>query len=338
MSHETGRCVVEVLRSGRVESEHVVSVAVADAGGNLRAHAGDANRSAFARSALKAIQALPLVEDGVLARFGITEQELALCCASHSGELRHIELGRSLLRRIAAGEEALACGAHWPLSAEAAEQLRASGGGPGRIHNNCSGKHAGMLALARFHGWPLAGYQDAGHPVQERMLREVIRWTGLAEEDIELGVDGCGVVTFALPVFALARAFAGVAAAARRGGSGAATVVQAMVRHPWVVGGSGRLCTTLMKAAGGRLFAKVGAEGVYAAGVPGAELGIALKVHDGAWRAAEPALLGVLETLGLLAGDELKELARWSTPVLTNTREEQVGSIRCRVDLARVAV
>jgi L-asparaginase II len=337
MRRKAGSCLVEVLRGEHVESVHEVSVAVVDAQGRLRAHAGNPDRYAFARSAIKAIQAIPLLEDGVAARFGITEEELALCCASHSGEPRHVQLAGSILRRIAAGEEALACGPHWPMSAEAAKRLREAGVEPSRSHNNCSGKHAGMLALARHHGWPLAGYQLADHPVQQRMLREVVRWTGMEADDIRTGVDGCGVVTFAVPLFALARATASLAAEARRGGTGAADAVQAMIRHPWVVGGTGRLCTELMKAATGRIFAKVGAEGVYCAGIPGAELGLALKVHDGASRAAEPALLGVLRALALLAPEELAALASWATPPVTNTRAEVVGSVSCRVELASVA-
>jgi len=215
-----------------------------------------------------------------------------------------------LLCRIGAGEEALACGAHWPFAAAAAQALRAAEERPGRIHNNCSGKHAGMLALARHHGWPLAGYHELEHPVQQRMLREVVRWTDVDADEIGLGVDGCGVVTFALPLFALARGFARLAAEARRGGTGSAIVLQAMVMHPFLVGGSERLCTELMQAAAGRIVVKVGAEGVYCAAVPGAELGIALKVHDGATRAAEPALLAVLQALGVIGGDDLAWLGR----------------------------
>jgi L-asparaginase II len=325
---------VEVVRGGLLESEHHVSVAVVDARGQLRAWAGDPDRRAFARSAVKAMQALPLVEDGVQAHFGITEEELAVCCASHSGEPRHVQLVSSVLGKIGTGEEALACGPHWPFWAGAAQALREAGRKPGRVHNNCSGKHAGMLALARHHGWPLAGYQRVEHPVQQRMLQEVVRWCRLAEDDVGLGVDGCGVVTFALPLSALARGFAGLAAAARAGESGAGGVLQAMLAHPYLVGGTERLCTELMQAAGGRIAAKVGAEGVYCAAVPGAELGVALKVHDGSGRAAEPALLAVLEALGLLAGEELERLARWRLPEVRNTRDEQVGEIRCRLRLA----
>jgi L-asparaginase II len=330
----TGTCVVEVWRGDSVESTHEVSMAVVDGGGTLRAHAGDPDRRAFARSAIKPMQALPLVEDGAVAHFGITEEELALCCASHSGEPRHVELARTLLRRIGAGEEELACGAHWPFDEDATRALRAAGARPTRLHNNCSGKHAGMLTLSRFHGWPLAGYQELGHPVQDRMLQELLRWTELRPADVSVGVDGCGVATFALPLFALAAGFARLAAAARRGTGGAAQVLGAMTRHPHLVGGTGRLCTQLMQSAGGRMIVKVGAEGVYCAAVPGAELGIALKVHDGAKRAAEPALIAVLQALGLLSDDAVVELSRWGEPLLRNTRDEAVGWIRARVRLA----
>jgi L-asparaginase II len=319
---------VEVWRGSLVESRHRVSVAVVDAGGRCRAGAGDRDLVTFARSAAKPLQALPLVEDGVVTRFDLTLAELALCCGSHSGEPQHVEGVRSILRKIGADEEALACGATPPMSELAARLLQEVGASPGRIHNNCSGKHAGMLALARAHGWPLAGYYRAGHPVQERMLEEVARWTGVPADDIVTAVDGCGVVTFGVPLSALAAAFARLAAAARRGEDPAAAVVQAMVRHPACVAGPGRLCTELMRVADGRIFAKVGAEGVYAAGIPGAELGIALKVEDGGKRAAEPALLAVLRGLGLLSPEEIAELEEFTHPEVRNTRGERVGVIR----------
>jgi L-asparaginase II len=214
-----------------------------------------------------------------------------------------------------------------------ARALRESGRAPTRIHNNCSGKHAGMLALARANNWPVAGYHTADHPVQQRMLHEVVRWSGLPPEEIALGVDGCGIVTFALPLDALARAFAGFAAAARRPESPPAQITRAMTTFPEYVGGSDRMCTELMRVAGGRIFAKVGAEGVYCAGIPGAELGIALKAEDGALRAAEPALLVVLHALGLLSDDEIGSLARYAEPVVRNTRGEPVGELRAVVEL-----
>ncbi|MBI4408480.1 MAG: asparaginase [Gemmatimonadetes bacterium] len=324
---------VEVWRGALLESQHRVSVAVADARGRLRARAGDAELVVFARSAAKPFQALPLVDDGVAERFELSGAELALCCASHNGEPLHVDAARSILRKIGTDEDALACGPHPPLHEPSARALQRIGAAPGRLHNNCSGKHGGMLALARTHAWPLTGYHRSDHPVQQRMLEEVSRWTELTTEELPTAVDGCGVVTFGLPLAALAGAFARLSAAARGGERAPATVVQAMVRHPEYVGGTDRLCTELMRVVGGRIFTKVGAEGVYCAGVPGAELGVALKVEDGSKRAAEPALLAVLRALGLLLEDELARLSRYAEPDVINTRGEAVGRIRATVEL-----
>jgi L-asparaginase II len=329
------KAMVEVLRGSMVESRHRVHIAIAGADGRLRAHAGEARRVTFARSAVKPIQALPLVADRVLERFGILDEELALTCGSHSGEAYHVLAARELLRKAGVREELLACGPQEPLHEPTRRALGRAGERPQAIHNNCSGKHAGMLALARFHGWPLEGYHRAGHPVQRRMLEEVARWCGMPADEIPSGVDGCGIVTFAVPLAALAAAFARLAAHTRQdyASDPAGRVVRAMVAHPAYVAGTGRLCTELMRRTHGRVFAKVGAEGVYCAGVPGAELGIALKVEDGARRAAEPALLATLRRLSLLSDDEVAELARFAEPDVTNTRGEVVGGVRARVQL-----
>jgi L-asparaginase II len=325
--------VVEVWRGGMAESRHHVAVAVVDAEGRLRARARDAGMAVFARSGVKPLQALPLVEDGVAERFGLTAAELAIACASHSGEARHVEAARSLLKKAGVDESALACGVHPPFDAASARALRQRGDAPARIHNNCSGKHAGMLALSRAHGWPIEGYHEAGHPAQQRMTTELARWSGVAASDLTLAVDGCGVVTFALPLHRLAAAFARFGRAARCRDEGPARITEAMTVHPELVGGTERLCTELMRVTAGRLLAKVGAEGVYCAGVPGAELGIALKVEDGARRAAEPALLAVLGGLGLITEAEAAELERFARPAVLNTRGEVVGMVRAHIEL-----
>lgn len=325
--------VVEVRRGDIVESVHHLHIAVVDGAGRLRAHAGDPQLVAFARSAIKPMQTVPVIEDGAADQFGFTDAEIALCCASHSGEARHVSGVRSMLRKVGAAEEALACGAHEPMGKQAALELAARNEPPTRVHNNCSGKHTGMLGLARINNWPLAGYHELDHPVQQRMQRELARWTQMPEDEFGTAVDGCGVITYALPIEGMARAFAAFASAARRGDGAPARVVQAMVRNPEYVAGTDRLCTALMRVAHGRIFAKVGAEGVYCAGVPGAELGIALKVEDGATRAAEPALIATLQALAVLSDDEVAELASFAEPDITNTREERVGTLRARVRL-----
>jgi L-asparaginase II len=324
---------VQVWRGGVVESEHRVAIAVMDGAGRVRMSAGDIDTVAFARSAIKPIQAIPLVDDGVAERFDMTTQELALCCASHNAEDRHVDGVLALLRRFGISPDALACGPHVPLGEAAARQLRASDREPERVHNNCSGKHAGMLGLALVHDWPLDGYAEPEHPVQQRILREVSRWTGVPEAEIPVAIDGCGAATFALSVRAMARSFAALAIGARNDDGAAARVLSAMGRHPGHVAGEKRLCSALMAAVEGRIVAKVGAEGVYCAAVPGAELGIALKVIDGATRAAEPALLAVLRALKLLTEAETDALGKWVEPAVLNTRGQRVGSIRATLDL-----
>ena len=328
--------VVEVYRGDTVESRHRVAVAVCDGQGRLRAAAGDTDLVVFARSAIKPLQALPLVEDGVVAALELSGAELALCCASHSGEARHVAAAAAILKRIGADAEALACGPHMPYHDASAAELRAKGEEPSRLHNNCSGKHAGMMALARHHGWSVTGYHRLTHPVQQRMLHEVSRWSGASPETIVTAVDGCGVVTFASGLESWARAFGAFAAAARKTDSAAARVVEAMTSNPEYVGGTGRLCTELMRVAAGRIFVKVGAEGVYLAGAPGAEMGLALKVEDGAQRAAEPALIAVLRALQLISDDEVGQLERFVQPGVRNTRNEVVGFVRASIRLEPV--
>ncbi len=329
---ETFDVRVEVTRGAWVESSHRVHVAVVGADGTVRARAGDPDTFVFARSSVKPIQALPLVADGVVSAFGLTEEELALCCASHNAEPRHVELATSILRKVGLDESALACGPHPPYHEPAAKTLVAGGHEPGRIHNNCSGKHAGMLALARHHGWPVEGYHEPDHPVQRRMLEEVTRWTGTDPGDVRTATDGCGVVTFGVPLRGLALAFARLAHEAEKGpGTAAGRIVAAMTTHPYFVAGTGRLCTELMRVANGRLVAKTGAEGVYAVGVPSDGLGVALKVTDGAKRASEPALLALLRELGVLTDADVASLAAFAAPVVRNTRDEDVGAIRARI-------
>lgn len=319
---------VEVVRGSVTESRHRVHVAVVDADGNLRASAGDPDLATFFRSSAKPLQAVPVVDDGAYDRFGMTPEELALCCGSHSGAARHVRTAESILGRAGLDSEALACGPHPPLDEESRLALVEAGLEPGRLHNNCSGKHAGMLALARAHGWETAGYERLEHPVQGRMIAEIARWSGVPQEAVAFGTDGCGVVCFGLPLRNMALAYARFAAAARRGERGPAKVVEAMTSFPELVAGEGRVCTDLMRRAGGRLFAKIGAEGMYCVGVPGAELGIALKVEDGNSRAVPPFAVALLRELDLISEDDLGALHAHVFPVLRNTRGEVVGQLR----------
>lgn len=326
--------VIEVVRGSVVESRHRVHAAVVDAEGRLRASAGDPELITFFRSAAKPFQALPLVEDGACERFGLTLEELALCCGSHSGEPRHLRVAEAMLRKIGLDGEALVCGPHAPFHPATRRELAEAGLEPLRLHNNCSGKHAGMMALARAHGWEPAGYHRIEHPVQGRILAELVRWVQLPYDALALATDGCGAVCFALPIRNMALAFAGLATAARRGEPAPAQVVRAMTTHPEMVGGEGRLCTELMLRCEGRLVAKLGAEGVYCVGVPGAELGIALKVEDGGKRAVGPAVLAILRQLDLISEEDLGALHAHAYPDVHNTCGDVVGQLRPNIRLA----
>lgn len=322
--------VIVARRSGLVESWHRLHVAVTDADGRVVAAAGDPHLATFWRSSAKPFQALPLAQDGVLERFGLDDRALALACASHSSEPAHAELAAAMLAASGSSEAELACGPHVPLSPAVAAAATRGELALGPRHSNCSGKHAGMLALARAHGWPAAGYERRGHPVQERILREVLRWTGLPPEAVRFGVDGCTAVSFHLPLAAMATAYARLAASAE---PAARRVVQAMVAHPELVAGTGRACTDLMRAGGGRLVAKIGADGVYGAAILPQGLGIAIKVESGVMAVVPAALVAVLEQLDVRWGLGLAPLLaeasvrRHGTAPIHDTRGHAVGEV-----------
>jgi L-asparaginase II len=295
---------------------------------------GNATRQTYYRSAAKPLQALPLVEEGIADRFGITPAELALCCASHEAEGAHLAGVRSILAKAGADESFLHCGPHAPLGEEAARKLASAGVEPAPIHNNCSGKHAGMVALAIGMGWDPRDYHSIEHPVQQRMLAEIVRWTALDATRIATGIDGCGVTCFAVPLDVMAASFARFAEAACREG-GPRRIVEAMTSHPFMVGGSGRACTDIMLAAGDRVFVKLGAEGVYGGALRGRGIGFALKVADGARRAVEVALVHLLDELGLIGPDQLDALRSHGRPEVRNTRDQVVGDILPRFSLER---
>lgn len=320
----TAPAAVRILRGRVVESEHRAHAVVVDATGNPIASWGDPRRVTFLRSAAKPFQTIPLLESGAADRFGITDEEVALCCGSHNSEARHVAVARSILARAGLDDSDLEGGPHRPLREAVAKEMARRGEEATAIHSNCSGKHAGMLALAVHHGWPTRGYIEPDHPVQRCVTREVARWCRLPVEALGLGRDGCGVVCFAVPLAEMAGAYArlcratGTDAAARR-------VVGAMRAHPFMVAGTDRLCTALMEGSPS-LVAKVGAEGVYCAGDVVEEVGVAIKIEDGSRRAAGAVLLAVLDGVGLLGGS-VDVLAPFRVPEVTNTRGEVVGRL-----------
>jgi L-asparaginase II len=325
---------VVCLRGSLIESSHAVSAAVCDADGALRAWTGDRERHTVLRSAAKPFQALPLLLDGAAERYGISDDELALACASHNSERSQVAIVERWLERIGLSEQDLACGPHPPLSRDLA--IRGSDTpkpDPARrspLSSNCSGKHTGMLTLARVHDWPTPDYNRAGHPAQARSLEVVSEYVGLPPDHIGQAVDGCAAVTFAMPLTAMATGFARLIS---RDDPEPRRVVHAMTSRPDLVAGHGRLCTDLMRAFPGRVLAKVGAEGVYGAALADTGLGVAVKVEDGNWRACNVALLAVLEQLGLDVPG-VPALDRYRVLPVLNTRREEVGVIRAEGEIA----
>ena len=330
---DPGRCHVEALRGGIVESVHRVHVAVAHADQGLIASAGNPAHYSFVRSSIKMFQALPFVEAGGVERFALTGEEIALCAASHGGEPFHVAAARSILAKAGSKEAALACGPHLPLHEATANAMLCAGEAPGRIHNNCSGKHAGMLAHCAQQQWVTRGYHQAVHPMQQRVLTTLTQWMRISAEDVAIGVDGCGLPTFAIALDAVAEGCARFSAAVLAGDPAPATIFNAMVEHPEYVAGTDRLDTDLMRVTGSRLFVKVGAEGYYCAGIPSMKLGVAMKVEDGNKRAAGPAILAILRAIDAIGTDEIERLKKYAEPELRNTRNEIVGHVRTSLQI-----
>ena len=329
-----GRGEVRVSRGGEPESRHRVHAVLAglEAGEELRW--GDPAFPAHWRSSMKPFQALPVVEDGALDAAGLDAPALALLCASHTGTPRHLEGVRRILEAAGLHEGQLACGSHAPFSDEAARAVLRSGGSFTPLHNNCSGKHAGMLALAARRGWPLEGYHRPDHPVQRRIRAELARWLDVDPDGLAWGTDGCGVPTPRLTLRQMARAYARLV----RARGAAARVVDAMTGHPELVSGPGRPVTRIMQATGGRLLVKEGAEGVLCLADRQAGWGMALKVVDGGRRATVPAALEALAGAELVSPGEARELAEMRRPAVRNTRGEEVGRVEARMEVARAPV
>lgn len=318
---------VVATRGGVIESRHRVHAAVVGPADRLLAVAGDPALRTFWRSCAKPFQVMPLVESGGFDRAGWGDDQLALACASHGGEPEHVAVAAGMLDSLGLEEGDLACGPHEPLSARGARLLREAGLRPTRLHNNCSGKHSAMLARAIAEGWSTEGYERREHPVQRGCTSAVARWTGVPEESLAQAVDGCGVVVYGLPLDAMARAFSRLVRAAAAGDDVPARVLHAMRTRPQLVGGTERFDTVLAEDTGGAVVAKVGAEGVHSLAIPERGIGIALKAEDGAPRAQYPAVLRLLQRLGVLADTLPPRLAEFLVRPVRNTRGEIVGDV-----------
>jgi L-asparaginase II len=324
--------LIEVTRGPLVESMHTGALAIAGPSGPPLVSLGQVSSPIYPRSAVKAVQCLPLIETGAADAFGYGDAEIALACASHSGTPRHTEVARAMLERLGLDDGALGCGVHAPQSAAAANALLLEGRRPSQLHNNCSGKHAGMIATARHLGEAIQGYWTADHPVQKRICRALSEMTG-AELGAEVrGIDGCAVPTWAVPLAGLARLFARLVSGeelepARR--AAAERIVRACWAEPELVAGEGRADTVVMRKLPGEVFMKTGAEGVYCGGFPRLGVGFALKIDDGAKRAAAGATISLIERVVPAARGLVDKR------VMRNWRGMEVGEIRSSAALER---
>jgi L-asparaginase II len=319
---------IVVTRGAIAESHHRVHAAAADASGRVIARARESERVTHWRSCAKPFQVMPLIDTGGFDRIGWGDDHLALAVASHGGEPEHVAIAEEMLTSIGMEVGDLACGPHDPLAQRGQKILRDKGLHPTRLHNNCSGKHAAMLAHAHSSGWPAFGYERQSHPVQRDCLNEVARWTELAPSEIVQAVDGCGCVVFGMPLASMARAYAHLADAARRSASTPLRIVHAMQTRPFLVGGTDRFDSALIEATEGRVIAKIGAEGVHSVAIIDEGIGIALKVEDGAQRAQFPAVIAVLQHFGALPRELPYRLAEFIQRPVRNSRGEVVGEVR----------
>jgi L-asparaginase II len=287
---------------------------------------GDIKRPIFPRSAIKAFQALPLIESGAAKAFELTEAEIALACSSHNGEDVHVTTALSTLRKCGCSEQHLECGAHWPSERKSANALVLAGKKPSALHNNCSGKHAGMIAACMHLGFNPKSYVEQDHPLQQAIARRMGEQCDVDLSNAPVGIDGCSVPTWAYPLQNMALGFARLAAPDCEEG----TIITGAARsHPYLIAGSERFDTKIMQAVP-RLFIKVGAEGVFGGCIPHAGLGFSLKCDDGASRAAEVAIANVLSQLSIWTDNERASLMGFALDPMTNWQKRAVGETRSR--------
>ncbi|MGI6705024.1 MAG: asparaginase [Clostridia bacterium] len=323
--------LVAITRSQYIESVHSGYICVVDANGSIQFSLGDPNTRVYFRSAAKPIQSIPFLESGAAEALGFSMQEIAIACASHTGQKIHQETVRKLMERLQLQEEQLHCGIMEPYNKEEKERLIREGKEPSVLHNSCSGKHVAMMALALYRGYSLEDYEKKENPVQQEVLNAIAAFAGEEPESIPLGIDGCGVPVFLLPIHKIALSYARLMAwsmddrhpyykASQR-------VCEAMWEHPEMVAGDGEFCTELMRAAKGQMVGKIGAEAIYCVGVKNPPTGICVKIRDGSERALFSAVLHTLKELRLLHDDVFAALQHWYQPTLYNHHGKAIGEM-----------
>jgi L-asparaginase II len=328
---KSSEIVVRVSRGPITESIHHGHIAVVHTQGNRLYQLGNPKFLTYARSSAKLIQALPVIESGSAKHYALSSSEIALLCASHGGEEEHVSIAGSILAKLGLGAEHLQCGVHEPFHLPTTLRMRAQRIAPTSLHNNCSGKHSGMLTLATHMNASHEHYMQIDHPVQQLMLQVISEMSGLPASAIEIGVDGCGVPVFGMGIDRLALAFARLGSPdglpeARV--SACKQIIAAIRQHPFNLAGSDRFDTRLIESTQGRVIGKMGAEGVFALTVPESGIGMVVKIEDGNERALYPAVVEALKQLDLLNPSELEALSSFHSPTLRNWQGTEVGRIR----------
>ncbi len=344
MSRQNSKLTVEPLvkitRGSLVEAIHRGFIAAIDVNGQIVAQLGEIETLTWFRSAAKPFQTIPIITSGAADHFKLTSKELAVITASHSGEAIHLEVVNSILKKVLLTESDLLCGAHAPFDEPSAHKLTEENIQPRQLHNNCSGKHSGMLALAKFLGEPTADYTNPQHQIQQRILNVLAEFVQVPPNEVAIAIDGCSAPVFGVSLLAMAKSYSRLVNARSTDLAphlvlAAEKVVEAMTEFPEMVGGSrGRLDTDLMRATQGQVVSKVGAEGVQLLGVKPCQqfpngLGIAIKIEDGdTRRARDPVVIETLRQLGVLSQAQVESLAAYTTTTLLNHRKLEVGQIR----------
>ena len=323
--------VLHYTRAGHVENIHRADMAAVNCKGEVVASIGNENLPMFWRSAAKPFQALPFVKNGGLERYKITDEELALLVSSHSGEENHVSLVRGILSKLGLDESVLDCGVVRPMSGKAFKKLISAGEKVLPVHNPCSGKHSQIIALSMMLGIDYKGYTQPNHEAQKVIFKHVAMAARIPEEKLEIGIDGCGVPVFYLPIYNMSLAYARLSTP-KLGNWGeyelAATKIRnAMSKYPQVLSGTGRIDLAVSEVTNGRIIAKIGADAVYCLAVKDGDLGITFKIEDGDYSAVNPMTIAVLKHLDLLTKDEAAELDKKFPPVLKNHRGEVIGTI-----------
>lgn len=320
--------LVAITRGNYIESVHYGYICIVDINKDVVYHLGEDNTHIFLRSSAKPFQAIPLVESGAIERYHITHKELAAICSSHSGELFHRETVYSILNKIELTEMDLDCGITNPYNPEMNEELIRKKERPSPLYNCCSGKHAGILALCRYYGFPTLGYSEIHHPAQQLIKSTIVELLQCGDNDIEIATDGCGIPNFMMSMKNTAFLYALLASGNKspcKHREAIEKIKKAILLYPEMINGDGEFCTELMIAGRGKVIGKVGGEGVYCIGIPDMQLGIAIKVADGNERAIYPIAVHLLEELGVLEEEAIKSLSKWRIPPIKNHKGKVIG-------------